>query len=113
MAAITEMVSVNDWLDVVEASATADVMILKHSTRCPVSASAYREFQKFAESGRVRCALVKIIEHRGVSNAIAEDTGVRHESPQAFLIQNRKVVWNASHYGITEQSLKTAAETAR
>jgi len=41
-----------------------------------------------------------LLEHRNISNAIAQDTGVEHESPQAILMENGKVLKFASHLSI-------------
>ena len=53
---------------------------------------------------------------RDISNEVAEKTGVRHESPQAIIIKDSKVVYHASHYDVTaqeiEQVLKEHTETA-
>jgi bacillithiol system protein YtxJ len=49
-----------------------------------------------------------LLEHRNISNAIAQDTGVEHESPQAILIENGKVLKHASHMSIYVSELLEA-----
>jgi bacillithiol system protein YtxJ len=49
--------------------------------------------------------LVKVIESRPVSNQIAEDLGVKHESPQVILLKGGASYWNASHWAITEEHI--------
>jgi bacillithiol system protein YtxJ len=95
--------------NVLRASSELPVLIFKHSTTCPVSAAALREFKQFSEktTGVVH-SIVHVIEERPVSNAIAEKTGVRHESPQAILIKNNEVLWHASHAKITADALQHA-----
>jgi len=86
------------------------VFILKHSTQCPISAAAYRAFQRFA-AAHPRSAefrVVQVIEQRPLSNEIARRLGVRHQSPQALLVHRGTVRWHASHWDITEQSLAAA-----
>ncbi|HEY8416227.1 MAG TPA: monothiol bacilliredoxin BrxC family protein [Thermaerobacter sp.] len=39
---------------------------------------------------------------------MARRLGVRHQSPQALLVQRGAVRWHASHWDITEQSLAAA-----
>jgi bacillithiol system protein YtxJ len=39
---------------------------------------------------------------------LAQRTGVRHESPQIFLLRQGQVAWQASHYGINRQALRQA-----
>jgi bacillithiol system protein YtxJ len=46
--------------------------------------------------------LVKVIESRPVSNQIAEDTSVKHESPQILYIDKKQKVWTASHWSVTK-----------
>lgn len=94
------------------ASGERPVFLFKHSTACPTSATAYREVERYVRSGGdgVRDVyLVKVIESRPVSNAIAKQTGVTHASPQIILVDGGKAVWNASHYKIVEDALARAA----
>ena len=69
------------------------VVIFKHSTTCPISASAYQQMARF--EGEV--ALVEIQRARELSREIEDRTGVAHESPQVIVLRNGQVVWNASH----------------
>jgi bacillithiol system protein YtxJ len=36
--------------------------------------------------------------------------GVRHETPQALLIRDRRVVWSASHFRVTADAVAKAIE---
>ena len=53
-------------------------------------------------------AMVTVQTHRAVSNAIAQSFGVRHETPQALLIKDRRVVWSASHFRVTAAAVDHA-----
>lgn len=89
------------------------LLLFKHSTRCPVSTTALREFEAFLEASDrdgARHAYLDIIAHREVSNEVAERTGVRHESPQALLFENGTARWNDSHGKITKDSLLAAIQ---
>jgi bacillithiol system protein YtxJ len=91
------------------ASQDSPVIVFKHSTQCPISSTALAEFKEFAQSTRgVACAIIHVIEDRAVSNAVAQRTRVRHESPQALVIKHGEVVWHASHSAITADSLRAA-----
>jgi bacillithiol system protein YtxJ len=97
---------------------TMPVLILKHSLACPLSAmawSTYRSFLAGREPGDgVLYALVEIQNARDVSAEIARRSKVKHESPQALLLVNGEAVWSASHWRISEDSLKDAlAKTGR
>lgn len=92
------------------------VMVFKHSTRCPVSARAYREFDVYAESATergVECVVVRVVENRGLSEEIATTLNVTHQSPQAILILAGQALWSESHHGVTVLALQAAEERAR
>jgi bacillithiol system protein YtxJ len=52
--------------------------------------------------------MVKVIESRPVSNAIAEKLAVTHQSPQLILLHSGQEVWNASHHNITGENIESA-----
>jgi bacillithiol system protein YtxJ len=96
----------------IERSRETPVWVFKHSLTCPISSTAWSEFMRFAgrpegTSGAVY-ALIEIQRARPVSNALAERTGVRHQSPQALLLRDARVVWHASHYDIQVAALERA-----
>ena len=106
---IVDLLQDRDLEQLLERSKTDPVLIFKHSTQCPVSAQAYEEFMDFVEGVRdVLCGTVLVIETRQLSNAIAERFGVRHQSPQVLLIKDGRVMWHASHWSITSDSLSNA-----
>lgn len=85
-----------------------EFFFIKHSLTCPVSSSAFGEFQKFAEEAEVQDAYyLAVQESRDLSNHIAEKFGIKHESPQAFLFKEGQPVWNDSHWNITSKQLKS------
>ena len=77
------------------------VVLFKHSSTCPISATAYREVERVA--GDIN--LVVVQKARAVSNEIESRTGVRHESPQALVLRDGKAVWSASHWNVTAEAL--------
>ena len=83
-------------------------LLFKHSTTCPISAKAHEEFQAFVKDTNTSAAIVLVIEDRPVSNQIAEHFGIKHESPQIFLLEDGQVHWNTSHWKITRETLKEA-----
>jgi bacillithiol system protein YtxJ len=109
VAQARQLMSLADVDAVLERSGGRPVLIFKHSTTCPISAGAYREWQAFLagpSAVRVDHAWVRVREERPVSLAIAERTGVAHESPQALLVKGGKVLWHASHHAITRRALE-------
>jgi bacillithiol system protein YtxJ len=84
-------------------------LILKHSTRCSISASARREFDAFASSmPGAPLYVILVIESRPASNALAQKLGVAHQSPQAILVRDGAAVWSATHFAITKEDLVRA-----
>jgi thioredoxin 1 len=52
--------------------------------------------------------VITVQTHRPLSDAAATRLGIRHETPQALLLRDGKVVWNASHFSITASALDRA-----
>ncbi|OHX67093.1 bacillithiol system redox-active protein YtxJ [Flammeovirga pacifica] len=92
-----------DQLDqIIEESHNQRVMILKHSTRCSISSMALNRLERSWEEGNnVTPYYLDLIQYRPISNAIAEKFGVEHQSPQVIVFENGKVVYSASHMGIS------------
>ncbi|WP_163971435.1 bacillithiol system redox-active protein YtxJ [Oceanobacillus halotolerans] len=110
MATLQELHNNSDWDYLLEISAEKPVLLFKHSTTCPISAGAFDQYQSFLANGEhvPQSYMVKVIESRTVSNQVERDTGVKHESPQIFLIRDKEVVWHTSHGNITAESIKEA-----
>lgn len=88
-------------------------VVFKHSSSCPVSFTAKRQVEQFAAAHPdVPTRTVVVQRERDLSNALERVTRIRHESPQLFLVQNGRVLWDASHSGITQDRLATALATA-
>jgi bacillithiol system protein YtxJ len=49
-----------------------------------------------------------VIADRPVARGIAEQCGVKHQSPQAILFERGRAVWHASHDAITTGALHAA-----
>jgi bacillithiol system protein YtxJ len=82
-------------------------VILKHSTSCLVSINAYREFSSFSSKNpSIPTAVISVIEARAVSDRLAEDTGVTHESPQVIFFRNGECYQNISHFQVTRKNIE-------
>lgn len=90
------------------------LLLLKHSSTCPVSGAAYEEYESFANEHKdLNIYYLVVQEDRPLSNHIAETFHIKHESPQAILFKNGDVAWHASHWKITYDSLEKALEENR
>jgi len=84
------------------------VMIFKHSTRCSISAMAWDRLKrnwKPEDSARVSPYYLDLITYREISNAIAKEFDVYHESPQVIIIKGGKATYNNSHMGINYKEI--------
>jgi bacillithiol system protein YtxJ len=91
-------------------SESRPVLLFKHSYTCGVSMEALDELVAHLNdsSTGAQYAVVTVQTHRAVSNAVAQKLGVRHETPQALLIRDGRVVWSASHFRVTAAAVEDA-----
>lgn len=108
MGVWNEITTIEQWEQLMAKSAERQTVILKHSTRCPVSSSALEEYDAYLgdqPNAETDYYLVKVIESRPVSNRIAEDLNVTHASPQIILFKDGKNIWNTSHWSVTKKHI--------
>jgi bacillithiol system protein YtxJ len=85
--------------DIIKKSASKPQVILKHSTRCSISVMAKGRLDK-EESNAADFYLLDLLNFRSISNKIAEQFAVHHESPQVLVIKNGDCVYTETHNGI-------------
>ena len=109
---LTEIATFEDLDAAMAASATQPILIYKHSLTCGTSGVAYEEVVDLVEGSMPpgTAYIVRIQTARNVSRAIEERTGIRHESPQALLVVDGKVVWHASHFRVTARAIAAALD---
>ena len=86
----------------------APVVLFKHSTTCPISARAHSQMKRLSGEVAAQISLIIVQSARELSRRVAEQTGIRHESPQAIILRNGEAVWSASHFDITAQAVEQA-----
>jgi bacillithiol system protein YtxJ len=98
-------------------SESRPVLLFKHSYTCGASLEALEEIvahlNERGPNGAAaprppQYAMVTVQTHRAVSNAIAQKLGIRHETPQALLVKDGRVVWSASHFRVTAAAVEDA-----
>jgi bacillithiol system protein YtxJ len=94
--------------ELVARSHEAPVVLFKHSTTCPISARAHHQMAKLSADVAGQVSLVVVQRARELSRRVAEQTGIRHESPQAIILRNGQAVWSASHFEITAEAVEQA-----
>ena len=82
-------------------------IIFKHSTRCIISKMVLQQFEENLDVIPEHATLLflDLLNHRDVSNAIAVQLDVHHESPQVVVIKNGKAVFHESHHSIDTASV--------
>ena len=86
----------------VEKSFQHKILIFKHSTRCFISKTVLRSFEKQMQNSDKNYSyfFLDLIAHRNISNEIESRFDVTHQSPQLIVLENGKAVYDASHQSI-------------
>lgn len=83
------------------------IVIFKHSTRCGVSAAVKDRLENtYEQVADEDYYYLDLLSYRDISNAIADDFKVYHQSPQIILIKNGECTYDESHYDIHFAELK-------
>lgn len=97
-----ELKTANELKLLIEKSHRVPVLIFKHSTRCSISDMALSRLERdwgFTEQ-ELEPWFLDLIAYRELSNRVALETNIRHESPQLILLKDGIPIYHASHYAI-------------
>ena len=92
-----------------EESKENPILIFKYSSRCSISRMALDRLERNwneDEMPAVKPYFLDLITYREISNRIAEEFQVEHESPQVLIIENEQSIYNKSHMGIQYQEIR-------
>ena len=99
--------------EIISKSHTRPQVIFKHSTRCSISAVAMQRLKRGMVPGEFDFYYLDLIAYRSLSNQVADQFDVTHESPQILVIRNGQCVYDESHMSISPdeiiENLGTAA----
>jgi bacillithiol system protein YtxJ len=87
-------------------------VIFKHSTRCSISMMVKKRFELDWDKlpGELPLYFLDLIKYRELSNQVATDFQVYHESPQLLLIKDGECVLDLSHGQVSvEEALSVIA----
>ena len=78
-------------------------IIFKHSTRCSISLMAKRRLEMDRDNfpDTISLYFLDLIKYRDISNQVAEDFHVYHQSPQLLLIKDGECILDQSHGSIS------------
>lgn len=91
------------WKEIIEQSWQQPVLVFKHSTRCSISVMALDRFNRSWESSLesgISAWYLDLLNFREISNLIATETGVEHQSPQLLLMHNGLCEMSETHQAI-------------
>lgn len=102
-----QLESANQLEVIISSSFKTPQLIFKHSTRCSISRFVLADFTAHFgySSNEFGAYYLDLLSYREISNAIAQQFEVQHQSPQVILIKNGKAIAHASHEGINELQL--------
>ena len=101
--------SVEQLEEIKKASYQQPQLIFKHSTRCSISSMILNRLERSEKPGQIRFHYLDLITYRSLSNQLAEDFSVYHESPQVLLIKNGECIYDESHQGINMDEITEQA----
>jgi len=103
--ALTEL---NQLKEIAAKSSDKPILIFKHSTRCGISRMVLKNFEKEydIEDSEMDSYFLDLLKFRNISNEVASQYKVYHQSPQIIVIKNNEVIYNASHGDIVINTLK-------
>lgn len=96
-----------EWVGLLEQSGVKPFIILKVSLTCSLSGYVVRDMGKLGKEIEDITYKVVVQESRDVSDAIAEDLGITHETPQIIILQKGKVIYEAHHEEIEASTVQS------
>lgn len=94
--------SEEDFYALLDKSATHPQVIFKDSVTCGISAYAKERLKEGYGliAGKADFHYLDLLALRPVSNLIARELEVTHQSPQVIVVRNRKAVYVSTHHSI-------------
>ncbi|REB05227.1 DUF2847 family protein [Sporosarcina sp. BI001-red] len=92
--------TIEEWKTLLENSDEQPFLLFKVSMTSLSSVTAKKEMESLV-TDLPRYVVISQLD-RKVSNAVALDTGVTHETPQLLIIKGKKAIWQATRYQIKQ-----------
>ena len=91
-----------DFYTLLENSAQQPQIIFKDSLTCGISAHAKHRLEMGFDliEGKADFNYLDLLKYRSVSNLVASELKVTHQSPQIIVLKDKKVVYTSSHHAI-------------
>ncbi|MFQ3214778.1 MAG: bacillithiol system protein YtxJ [Marivirga sp.] len=85
------------------------IVIFKHSTSCSISSMALNRLERSWDDTEMEVAqayYLDLLSNREISNVLAQQFGVAHQSPQVLIIKDGICIYDNSHMGISYRDIK-------
>src|SRR5687768_15128844 len=92
-----------------EESRENPILIFKYSSRCSLSRMALDRLErnwKEDDIPQIKTYFLDLITYREISNRVAHEFNVEHESPQILIIENEKSIYDRSHMAIDYSGIR-------
>ena len=98
--------TIKDIEQVIRESEGKRVLVFKHSSTCPISASAKRQVDSFLEKNHgIPAYLLVVQKERPLSNELEKRLEVVHESPQLLILKDGRAEVVLNHYEISQETI--------
>jgi bacillithiol system protein YtxJ len=104
--------SEDEIFEIIEKSKAKPQVIFKHSTRCSISSMAKSRLERSIVPDNIDFYYLDLIAHRNISNKVASEFNVFHESPQILLIVNGECIYDESHGAISMNEIEEQVSVA-
>ena len=84
------------------------LLIFKHSAICSASHFAKHQVDDYLKESTLPIYLIVVQQDRPLSNLIAKQLQIRHESPQLLILHHGQVKAALSHYEVTRENILAA-----
>lgn len=99
----SELRSIGQIEEIRKESKANPILIFKYSSRCSLSRMALDRLERNwreEDVPQVKPYFLDLITYREISNRVAREFDVEHESPQILIIENEKSIFDRSHMAI-------------
>ena len=94
-----ELQSIEQAKELINSSNEKPVLFFKHSVRCSISSMAKDRLERKwnIDDSKVAPIYLDLLNHRDVSNFLATELNVEHQSPQVILVKNKMATYSETH----------------
>ena len=96
-----------EFYSIVKKSNERTQVIFKDSISCGISADAKHKLVNGNDKliGKADFNYLDLLSHRSISNLIALELDVRHQSPQIIVLKNGIPIYTVTHHSINPESI--------